>query len=87
MDLQVCTVTGILAVAHATGEVRVYQFSSAAHEVVSLHLSRPDKRARQEEESGRWATFRFGGCRLACMVESFASSFPNVVHSLRGWVF
>ena len=36
---QVCAASGLLAVAHEKGEVRLYQFSEAARGVTCVHLS------------------------------------------------
>ena len=36
---QACPASGLLAVAHEKGEVRLYQFSDAARDVTCLHLT------------------------------------------------
>lgn len=53
-SLQFCALSGLLVVAHLSGEVRVYQFSSPAHEIVTYEASgKSRKKLNLQEESGR----------------------------------
>ena len=51
--MQFCALSGLLVVAHHEGELRVYQFSTAAHEVVTYEAARQGRSLRQEADSGR----------------------------------